>query len=61
MARDPIERFRKTVTAAKAMTKKRLDAIDAEALEEVEAAVEFAEASPFPQLETLLQGVYVDV
>ena len=60
MARDPIERFRKAVIAAKAMSKKKLDAIDAEVLQEVEAAVEFAEASPFPQLETLLQGVYTD-
>ena len=60
MVRDPIERFRKAVTAAKAMSKKKLDAIDAEVLQEVEAAVEFAEASPFPQLETLLQGVYTD-
>ena len=60
LKRDPLERFRATMASTKAMSKQELAAIDAETEIEVEAAVEFAEASPFPQLETLEQGVYVD-
>ena len=57
---DPIARFRRTVVGAKALTNKELDAIDVEAEQEVSEAVEFAEASPFPGIETIEQGVYAD-
>ena len=57
---DPLSRFRREVVAAKALTNKRMDAIDAEVEQEVDQAIEFAEASPFPAVETIEQGVYAD-
>ncbi len=61
MARDPIERFRRDVIAARALTVEQLDGIDAEVEREAEQALEFAESSPYPDVETLLEGVYVDL
>ena len=60
LKRDPIVRFRREVIAAKALTNKLLDAIDAEVELEVTEAVEFAEASPFPSIDTIEEGVYAD-
>jgi TPP-dependent pyruvate/acetoin dehydrogenase alpha subunit len=58
MRADPIERFLSVVSKAKALTAEELSEIDAEVEREVQHALEFAEASPWPALETLEQDVY---
>ncbi len=55
---DPIGVYRKYLTENKVAADKTLDEIDAQALEEVEAAVQFAEASPEPTMEDLYKDVY---
>lgn len=57
---DPIGKFRKQLIEDKTATEKALEEIDAEALEEINKAVEFAEASPEPTMEDLYKDVYVE-
>lgn len=57
--RDPIAVFAAQLTAEGALTAEEAARIDAEALARVEAAVEFAEASPFPRAESLYDDIYV--
>ncbi len=57
---DPIGIFRKQLLDKKTATAKALDEIEAQAEEEVNKAVEFAEASPEPMLEDLFKDVYVE-
>lgn len=57
---DPIGMFRKYLTGKKTATAKALDEIDARVDEEVNKAVEFAEASPEPAMEELFTDIYAD-
>jgi len=57
--RDCISKFRTQVTAAKLLPKATLDAIEAESLEMIEAAVKAARAAPRPSAENLLENVYI--
>jgi len=57
---DPIGIFRKYLMDKKVANAKALDEIDARAADEVNKAVEFAEASPEPALEELFTDIYVD-
>ncbi len=57
---DPIGAFRRVLIEGKVSSASALDAVDSAALEEVEAAVRFAETSPEPTLEDLYSGVYAD-
>ncbi len=57
---DPIGAFRRVLIEGKVSSASALDAVDSAALEEVEAAVQFAEASPEPTLDDLYSGVYAD-
>jgi pyruvate dehydrogenase E1 component alpha subunit len=57
---DPIGRYRAFLTTSKKATVKALDGIDERALEDVQNAVEFAEASPEPPLESLYDNVYAE-
>ncbi len=57
---DPIGAFRVQLINAKTATKKVLDDIDARAQMDVLKAVEFAEASPEPELASLFKDVYVE-
>ena len=59
-ANDPIGIFRKQLLDKKTATAKTLDEIEAQAEEEVNKAVEFAEASPEPALEDLFKDIYVE-
>jgi pyruvate dehydrogenase E1 component alpha subunit len=57
---DPIGIFRKQLTDKKTATAKALDEIDARVDEEVNKAVEFAEASPEPGMEELFANIYTE-
>ncbi len=57
---DPIGIFRKRLTDDKVASEKDLDKIDQEAVNEIEEAVEFAEASPEPTFQELVDSVYVE-
>jgi pyruvate dehydrogenase E1 component alpha subunit len=58
-ARDPIPAFGELLLAEDVIDDQQLALIDAEATERVDAAVEFAEASPFPAPDSLYDDVYV--
>jgi pyruvate dehydrogenase E1 component alpha subunit len=57
---DPIGIFRKFLTSSKKATVKVLDELDASAMVDVQKAVEFAEASPEPALESLFDHIYAE-
>jgi pyruvate dehydrogenase E1 component alpha subunit len=57
---DPIGIFRKHLIENKLSTSKALDEADSKVMDEVEQAVQFAEASPEPTLEDLYQDIYAD-
>lgn len=54
----PIERFRVYLESNKVFTAKQLDEIEKQAKDDIEKAVEFAQNSPYPSLETILDDVY---
>jgi pyruvate dehydrogenase E1 component alpha subunit len=57
--RDPIPAFGRLLVADGVIDEDQLAQIDTRAIERVDAAVEFAEASPFPTPESLYDDVYV--
>jgi pyruvate dehydrogenase E1 component alpha subunit len=57
---DPIGIFNKYLLEKKVTTSKGLDEIEARVEEEVQKAVEFAEASPEPALEELFKDIYAE-
>ncbi len=57
--RDPIPAFGQRLLAEGVLDQDALAQIDKHAIERVDAAVEFAEASPFPTPESLYDDVYV--
>ncbi len=57
---DPIGIFNKYLLDKKIATRKQLDEIETRANEEVNKAVEFAEASPEPTMEDLYADIYAD-
>jgi TPP-dependent pyruvate/acetoin dehydrogenase alpha subunit len=58
--RDPIILFRRVLAERGIATEEELDALEAEVLEEVEEAVRFTDASPFPDPEVAFQDLYTD-
>jgi TPP-dependent pyruvate/acetoin dehydrogenase alpha subunit len=56
--RDPIERFRCWLIAAGHLEAAEAAAIETQALDAIERAAAFAEASPDPDLDTLTEFVY---
>jgi len=58
MQRDPIKNYREKLIEMKVLTQKQAEDIDKEALAEIEAAVKFAQESPFPEPEETLENVY---
>ncbi|MFQ5689091.1 MAG: pyruvate dehydrogenase (acetyl-transferring) E1 component subunit alpha [Gemmatimonadota bacterium] len=59
-ARDPIERFLVRLIDSAVLTREAYDRMDAEVVEEVGAAAEFADASPVPAPESVYEDVYSD-
>jgi acetoin:2,6-dichlorophenolindophenol oxidoreductase subunit alpha len=57
--RDCLKKFRNSVTGAKLLSDKDLDAIDADVLADIEAAVVAARAAPRPTAEDVLADVYI--
>jgi pyruvate dehydrogenase E1 component alpha subunit len=57
---DPIGIFHKYLTLHKTATLQALDEIDARAAEDTRKAIEFAEASPEPPLESLMDNIYAE-
>jgi pyruvate dehydrogenase E1 component alpha subunit len=57
-ARDPIPRFQNWLLEQGLASEEELDEINASVEEEIVAAAEFAESSPFPSPEDLYDGVY---
>ena len=60
LKKDPIERFKGLMKSKKLLTMKEMTEIDEAVAREVENSLEFAEASPYPPLEAIEQGVYAD-
>jgi hypothetical protein len=58
-ARDPIATFTKRVTEEGELGKEDLERLDKEAMATVDEAVEFADKSPFPDLASLYDDIYV--
>jgi pyruvate dehydrogenase E1 component alpha subunit len=58
-AADPIEQVRETALANKLITEAEFEAIDAKIKSQVEAAVKFAEESPYPTADQAYTDVYV--
>ncbi len=58
--RDPVENFRKRLLEGEIFTQKDADAIEEEVLAKVQDAVDYAEASPFPDVADLQQFVYAE-
>jgi pyruvate dehydrogenase E1 component alpha subunit len=56
--RCPIKRMRERLVSEGTFTAEELDAIDAQSLADVEAAVRFAESSPSPRIEEAARDVY---
>jgi len=54
----PIKRFGARLIAEGILTPEAVDQMEAEVHEEIQAALEFAEASPEPRVEDILEGVY---
>jgi pyruvate dehydrogenase E1 component alpha subunit len=57
--RDPIPAFSDLLEQEGALTQAQREQIDRDAVRQVDAAVEFAESSPFPDPDTLYEDVYV--
>jgi pyruvate dehydrogenase E1 component alpha subunit len=57
--RDPIPTFGESLVNDATITREELASIDAKAIERVDAAVAFAEDSPFPSAESLFDDIYV--
>jgi pyruvate dehydrogenase E1 component subunit alpha len=57
--RDPVETFGARLVAEGVITQEERERMDTSAIEAVDAAVEFAESSPFPAPESLYDDVYV--
>ena len=56
--RDPIFTFEARLVEGGVATRDQIDANWAQVRADIEAAIEFADSSPFPQPEALLDGVY---
>jgi pyruvate dehydrogenase E1 component alpha subunit len=57
--RDPIASFRKRLADEKVISEEDAEAIDRDAVHTVDEAVQFADQSPFPDLDSLYDDLYV--
>ena len=59
--RDPIKRLENVMLERNVMTREKMEAIDAEIIEDVEKIYEAADASPFPAPDEVYDHVYSDM
>ncbi len=59
-AKCPIRRFEKRMLAESVLTQREIDDMDAEAQRELDAAIKFAEESPFPDTAHVMQNIYAE-
>src|SRR3954451_11466901 len=57
--RDPINVFRERLASENVISEEDVEKLDAKAMERIDAAVEFADNSPFPELDSLYDDIYV--
>jgi hypothetical protein len=57
--RDPIVTFRDRLVEEKVLSEDDAEKLDEEAVARIDAAVEFADQSPFPDLDSLYDDIYV--
>ena len=57
---DPLDRYRRVLLDREKVEPSAIDALDARVVREVDAATDIAEASPMPQPQDALIGVYAD-
>jgi pyruvate dehydrogenase E1 component alpha subunit len=57
--RDPINVFRERLAEEGVLSEEDADKLDSKAMERIDAAVEFADNSPFPDLDSLYDDIYV--
>jgi TPP-dependent pyruvate/acetoin dehydrogenase alpha subunit len=57
--RDPIVTFQKRLVEESVLTEDEIEALDKDAIAQVDKSVEFAERSPFPDLASLYDDIYV--
>jgi 2-oxoglutarate dehydrogenase complex dehydrogenase (E1) component-like enzyme len=58
-ARDPIQAFGSRLVDEDALQQEEVEKLDADAIEAVDESVQFADQSPFPDLDSLYDNVYV--
>jgi pyruvate dehydrogenase E1 component alpha subunit len=61
MAKDPLPKAVAYLLDNEIVTEEELKKIDEEILKEIAAAVKFAEDSPVPSLESIVQDIYTDI
>ncbi len=57
---DPINRFTEAILRGGHLSQKEVDGLKEQVEREVQEAADFAEESPFPQLESLYDNVYAN-
>lgn len=61
MAKDPLPRITNYILDNDVLNKEEIEKIDEQIKEEIEAAIKFAEESPLPSLESIVEDVYTDI
>ena len=61
MEKDPMPRYAKFLVENGVMTQDEVDAVDAQVAKEIEDAIAFADAQPFPSVESAVVDVYSDI
>ncbi|AKC62409.1 pyruvate dehydrogenase (acetyl-transferring) E1 component subunit alpha [Clostridium sporogenes] len=61
LAKDPIPRFEKYLVENEILTEEKLKEVQSKVESEIDEAVDFANNSPYPELESVLEDVYTDI
>ncbi|WP_308043532.1 pyruvate dehydrogenase (acetyl-transferring) E1 component subunit alpha [Clostridium botulinum] len=61
LAKDPIPRFEKYLVENEILTEEKLKEVQKKVESQIDEAVDFANNSPYPELESVLEDVYTDI
>lgn len=61
LAKDPIPRFEKYLVENEILTEEKLKKVQDKVESQIDEAVDFANNSPYPELESVLEDVYTDI